>query len=83
MEKKSKRITCAVTPEVYQVFKHLSETMQVSMSQAISFHLGMTKDIALEVSGVVGARQKQIEEEYSSSLVRRLGIIPGQNDASQ
>ncbi len=81
--KKSKRVTCAVTPEIYQVFKHLSETMEVSVSQAIAFHLDLTKEVALEVTTVVGAKQKRIEEEYTSTLVKWGGIARGLNDKSQ
>ncbi len=71
MANRTQRLTCTVTPEVEQHYKHLAESMRTSLSRAVSFHLELTMDIALEVSSIADSKYDQIEKNYASALMRR------------
>ncbi len=76
MSKRTKRVTCVVTPEVNDVYRHLAESMRTSISSAVAFHLELTRDIALEVSSIADSKYDEIEQNYASALMRR-GVVNG------
>lgn len=80
--KRTDRITCAVSPDVQDVYRNLADSMRTSISRAVAFHLELTKDIAEEVSCISKANYDQIQQNYISEMVSR-GLFPGQNDSTQ